>query len=93
MDKNGQTWTSMDKDGQKKRDFDLMQELWHLLKEYGDLTNNGTDESCARWSEYMNKSSALRRKYPEAKALFIDLEFMLHDRAVASNQGDLKLAC
>ena len=77
----------------QKHDFDLCQDLWHLLKEYGNLTNNGTDESCARWAEYMNKSSALRRKYPDAKMLFIDLEYMLRDRALASNQGELKIAC
>ena len=78
---------------QKTKDYELIKDLWALLKEYGNLTNNGTDESCARWTEYMNKSSALRRKYPDAKMLFIDLEFMLRDRALASNQGELKIAC
>ena len=78
---------------QKKRDFDMMQDIWHLLKEYGDLTNDGTFESVNRWTEFLDKSSALKQKYPEARKILIDIEFMLNDRAVASNQGDLKAAC
>ena len=77
----------------KKRDFDLCQDIWHLLKEYGDLTNNGTFESVNRWTEFLDKSSALKQKYPEARKILIEIEFMLNDRAVASNQGDLKTAC
>ena len=78
---------------QQQADYDLISDLWHLLREYGDLTNDGTFESVNRWTEFLDKSSALKQKYPEARKILIEIEFMLNDRAIASNQGDLKTAC
>lgn len=76
---------------QKKKDYEMINDLWSLLRDYGDLTNSQDDE--ARWREYIDKSMDLRRKHPEARRLFIDLDIMLERRSVATNQGDLKIAC
>ena len=75
---------------QKKRDFDLMQDIWHLIKEFGNLTNGPQDEQ--RWSDMMDRSEELIHKYPEARGLFKEVRFMINERAVASNQGEIKIA-
>lgn len=76
---------------QQQIDYDLISDLWHLLREYGDLTN--APDEADRWHEYVEKSNEIRRKYPDARRLFIDLDIMLNNRALAANRGELKIAC
>lgn len=75
----------------QKQDFEMMGEMWKMLREYGNLTNAPEDED--RWHEYVEKSNEIRRKYPDARRLFIDLDIMLECRARKANQGELKIAC
>ena len=76
---------------QKKRDCDLMQDIWHLFRDFGDITNGPQDEK--RWSDLMKQSEVLIHKYPEARGMFKEVRFMLQERGVTTNQGDLKIAC
>ena len=76
---------------QQQADYDLISDLWHLLREYGDLTNDHMQLD--RWEEYTNKSEELRKRHPEARILFVDLDNMLERRSVQKNQGELKIAC
>jgi hypothetical protein len=71
-------------------DRKLITDIWYLLRDYGDLTNAPTQEG--RWSEYVDKSNEIRRRYPEARRLFIDLDIMLERRSKAADQGELKMA-
>ena len=76
---------------QQQIDYDLIADMWHLLREYGDLSN--APDEADRWHEYVEKSNEIRRKYPDARRLFIDLDIMLECRARKANQGELKIAC
>lgn len=65
---------------QQKIDHEMIVDFWKVLKEYGDITTDDQDEE--RWSSMMDATEALRHKYPEARKLFLELEFFLNDRAV-----------
>ena len=76
---------------QKKRDYQMILNMWTLLKEYGDITNG--DEDDERTSALSLKLAELRREYPEERTFLMDFEQMFVRRAVASNKGVLKIAC
>ena len=76
---------------QQKNDHELVCDLWKLLKEFGDLTNDHMQLD--RWESYIDKSEELRKRHPEARRLFIDLDIMLERRSVQKNQGELQIAC
>lgn len=76
---------------QQKKDHEFVIDFWKLLKEFGNLTNDPQDQS--RWHEFVERSNEIRKKYPEERRLFIDLDIMLNNRALAANGGELKIAC
>ena len=76
---------------QKKRDYQMILNMWTLLKEYGDITNG--DEDDERTSALSLKLAELRREYPEERTFLMDFEQMFVRRAVTSNKGVLKIAC
>ena len=64
---------------QQMRDRKLVTEMWYLLRDFGDLTNDHTQTD--RWEEYIDRSEAIRKQFPEARRLFIDLDIMLEIRS------------
>lgn len=74
----------------QKHDYELMTAIWKLFREYGYITNSDADSD--RWSELLDKVEELNHKYPTARGLTREILFMLNERAVAANKGELKNA-
>ena len=75
----------------QKQDFEMMGEMWKMLREYGNLTNAPEDED--RWHEFMILTDAFEMKYPNTRGLMREFRFMIQERSVSTNKGVLKIAC
>ena len=51
----------------QKKDYDMITDFWHLLKKYGDLTVNESDES--RWTDLIHDADIVAATSPESRKL------------------------
>lgn len=74
--------------GHKEQDFNFITDLWHLLRDFGDITNG--DQDVDRWVQVNDINEDLQRKYPAAyKMLIVDAITMLEARAMNRNREEV----
>ena len=77
--------------GQKDKDYELISGIWHILRDFGDITNDLKDET--RWHELVwNVAEDVRQRFPEAKGLVKEILFMLNERAVKDSERREEMA-
>ena len=64
---------------QQAKDYDLIQNLWHMLRDYGDITNTEQDED--RWSALISDANTAAGNDPEARMLMADVLAVMEHRA------------
>lgn len=52
---------------QQQHDHEMITNIWHLLRDYGDLTVNESDES--RWTDLIHDADIVAATSPESRKL------------------------
>ena len=63
------------------RDYDLIQQLWKVLRAFGDIQNIPEQE--ARWNELGEMVNQIGREHRDAHKVIYELHNMLQNRANA----------
>lgn len=80
----------MERTERQKVDYELITGIWQIFKNFGDIQCGDQEQS--RWKAMLDMSEDLKQRFPEARRLLIDIEFLLNDRAVAEEKAKQELA-
>lgn len=73
---------------QRRHDYEVITAAWELWKEFDGIT---TDQE-ERWEIMRDRIEELNQKYKAERGIFREVGFILNERAVAANKGELKNA-
>lgn len=69
----------MERTPQQQSDYDIINRIWRILRDYGNLTNSDSDQP--RWRDMFDLSDELVTLHPETRGMVKELRFILNDRA------------
>lgn len=73
----------MNRTPQQESDYDIINRLWKIFRDYGNITNE--DRDLERWAKIIDLSDELVTLHPETRGMVKELRFILNDRAKSQN--------